>query len=272
MTTVRHWIIGSLLLLLGWIAGAAPASAQQVDVIPPSDRLVTDRANMLASSEERMLEQKLRGYADTTSTQIVVVTIPRLDGVPIEMYATELGREWGVGQEGQDNGVVILVSEGDREVFIATGYGLEGAIPDAVASRIVRHIIQPEFRQGRFYDGLSDATDALIEAARGEFEAEDTRSAREDRSFDLATGFVLLIILIFVVNGIRRGRKYRGGGGMHTGKGSRTRRGRRSGPFIIWGGGSGGFGGGGGGFGGGGGGFGGFGGGSFGGGGAGGSW
>lgn len=238
---------------------AGGAIAQQIDVVPPADRLVNDRANMLSGAEARQLEQKLRGYADSTSTQIVVVTIPSLDGAPASMYATQLGREWGVGQQGQDNGVVILVSEGDREVFIATGYGLEGAIPDAIASRIVRNIIRPAFREGAFYAGLDRASDAIIAAARGEFEAVDTESQhQDDRGFDFASGFVLLIILYFVVNGMRRGG--RGGG-----KRRKDRRGS-GGPFIIWGGGHGGFGGGGGG------GFGGFGGGGFGGGGAGGSW
>jgi uncharacterized protein len=231
---------------------------------------VNDRADLLSPAAEQQLEQKLRGYADTTSTQIVVVTIPSLDGAPASMYATQLGREWGVGQQGQDNGVVILVSEGDREVFIATGYGLEGAIPDAIASRVVRNIIQPAFRQGEFYAGLDRASDALIAAARGEFEAAESEAQHEeDRSFDFASGFVILIILYFVINGIRRGG--RGGRGGEGGKRHKQRRGS-GGPFIIWGGGHGGFGGGGGGFGGGGGGFGGFGGGSFGGGGAGGSW
>jgi len=251
-----------------WAAVAGLAGAQQIDVVPPQDRLVNDRAGMLSATEGQRLERKLRGYADTTSTQIVVVTIPSLDGAPASMYATQLGREWGVGQQGQDNGVVILVSESDREVFIATGYGLEGAIPDAIASRIVRNIIRPAFRQSDFYAGLDRASDALIEAARGEFEAAEVQPQhREDRSFDFASGFVVIIILYFFINGIRRGGK-RGGGG-----GKKAKRRHGGGPFIIWGGGrGGGFGGGGGFSGGGGGGFGGFGGGSFGGGGAGGSW
>ena len=164
MQTVRRWVASGLLGLVVWAAAAGLAGAQQIDVVPPQDRLVNDRAGMLSASQVQQLEQKLRRYADTTSTQIVVVTIPSLDGAPASMYATQLGREWGVGQQGQDNGVVILVSEGDREVFIATGYGLEGAIPDAIASRIVRNIIRPAFRQGDFFAGLDRASDALIEA------------------------------------------------------------------------------------------------------------
>lgn len=266
MQQEQRWWIGGLLVLLAWGLGGGPAIAQQIEVVPPADRLVNDRAGMLSATEVRQLEQKLRGYADTTSTQIVVVTISSLDGAPASMYATQLGREWGVGQQGQDNGVVILISEGDREVFIATGYGLEGAIPDAIASRIVRNIIRPAFRQGAYFAGLDRASDALIAAARGEFTAAEAEPEhREDRSFDLANGFILLILLYFVVNGMRRGR--RGGG-----NGGQRRRRDAGGPFIIWGGGGhGGFSGGGS-FGGGGGGFGGFGGGSFGGGGAGGSW
>ena len=229
---------------------------------------------MLSSDEERLLEAKLEAYNDTTSTQIVVVSLPDLDGADAGQYATELGEAWGVGQGGKDNGAVILVSRDDRQVFIATGYGLEGAIPDAIAGRIYRNIIVPNFREGRFYAGLNEATDALIAAARGEYEADAPRRGdRGDGGINVATLFIFFIILFFVINALRKGG--RGGGG--KGNGRRYRRGRGLPPVIIWGGG-GGFGGGssGGGFGGfgggGGGGFGGFGGGGFGGGGAGGGW
>lgn len=249
--------------------------AQGISVIPPSGEWVTDRGELLSPVEERMLTEKLRSYADTTSTQIVVVTLQSLDGVPAADYAVELGRRWRVGQEGKDNGAVILVSRDEREAFIATGYGLEGSIPDAIASRIYRNIMVPHFRAGRFHSGISEAADALIAAARGEFAAERVEAPRrrQERGLDGATLFVLMIIAYFILSGVRSG-----GGG--SGGGRRYR--RRSGipPVIIWGGGGGGgfgggrggFGGGGGGFGGGG--FGGFGGGggSFGGGGAGGSW
>lgn len=252
-------IWGCFLLLMG--IAAPPLQAQQIDVVPKSNRLVTDRAEMLSSSEERMLEQKLRAYADSTSTQIVVVTIQSLDGAAPSMYATELGRQWGVGQQGKDNGVVVLVSRGDREVFIAPGYGLEGAIPDAIASRIYRNIVRPAFRQGRFYAGLDQATDAIIAAAEGEFSADQVSERSSDEGgIDIATLFVLMIIAYFFLNGVRKG----------GGRGGKKRRRRGDMPFIIFGGG--GHGSGSGGSFGGGGGFGGFGGGSFGGGGAGGGW
>lgn len=260
---INGWLVG-LWLVCAVVPGI---QAQQVRVIPPSGKWVTDQADVLSSAEEQALTQRLRFYADSTSTQIVIVTLPDLDGEAIAEYATALGQQWGVGQEGMDNGAVILVSRDDREVFIATGYGLEGAIPDVVAGRIVRNIIVPNFKQGRFYAGLSGAVDALTQAAAGEFTAEDdsSSSTSSEPTEDLVgLLFVIFIIVMFVVSSIRRG----GGGGRGGGRYH-----RRPGipPVIIWG--SGGFGrGGGGGFGGGG--FGGFGGGGggFGGGGAGGSW
>ena len=240
--------------------------AQRVDVIPSSGRWVTDQAGLLTPTEEEALTRNLRFYADSTSTQIVIVTLPDLGGSDIATYATELGQQWGVGQQGQDNGAVILVSRDDREVFIATGYGLEGVIPDVIASRIVREVLVPNFKQGRFYAGLDGAVDALILAATGEFTADQvprSYTPPDDDGDIFGLLFVIFIIIMFVVSSIGR----RGGGG---GGGRRYRR-HGGPPVIIWGGGwgsGGGFGGGGLG----GGGCGGFGGGGFGGGGAGGSW
>lgn len=217
----------------------------------------------MSSSEERILSQKLASYNDTTSTQIIVVTLPSLNGIPEGDYAVELGRQWKVGQAGQNNGVIILASRDDRRLFIATGYGLEGAIPDVIANRIVQDIMVPNFRQGRFYNGFDSAADALILAARGEFTASPGGS-NEGLDPDTVRLLVWLAIFIIIIsirnNNSSGGKRYRRRGGF---------------PTVVWGptiggGGGGNFGGGG--FGGGG--FGGFsgGGGSFGGGGAGGGW
>ena len=271
-----HRLCWMSVLLLAWLfpvftAMMGPeAQAQRLDVIPPSGQGVTDLGGILSPVEEQTLAQTLRFYADSTSTQIVIVTLPDLDGADIATYATELGQQWGVGQKDQDNGIVILVSRDDHKVFIATGFGLEAAIPDAIVNRILNEIVLPDFKQGRFYAGLAGAVDALILAAAGEFTAERTPRVitrrRRNKSFS-GLLYVVLMIVFFVVSSFGRGGG-RGGG----------RRYRRHGglPFIIWGaasgfGGGGGFGGGSG-FGGGGFGGGGFGGGGFGGGGAGGSW
>ena len=251
----NHNVIRVLYAILLCCAVALPtAQAQTVEVIPPSGQWVTDQGNMLSASEEQALTQKLRSYADTTSTQMIIVTLPDLGGADISMYATELGQQWQVGQQDKDNGLVILVSRDDRKVFIATGFGLEGAIPDAIAGRIIRNIITPNFRQGRFFQGFSDAVDALMLAAAGEYTADEAVRSYErsdDDGMDTATLFVIMIIVYFVVTSVRKGGGKGGGGRRYRSHGGP--------PVIIWGGGGGGFGGGGfgGGFGGGGGGFGG---------------
>ncbi|WP_028566952.1 TPM domain-containing protein [Salisaeta longa] len=260
---VLRWLV-LCLLLVGGSTMQVQAQAQLADVIPSDNRLVVDQGNFLSATEAQRLEAKLRRYADTTSTQIAVVTVPTLDGQAIADYATAIGRQWGVGQAGQDNGVVLLVAREERKVFIATGYGMEGVLPDAIANRIVRTILTPSFREGQFYAGLDRATDAIIQAAAGTYTASATEDAAGD-GFDLPPGliFTVLIILYFVFTNKRRGGKGGGKRGKHRHRDMDV-------PIIFWGGGFGG-GSGGGGLGGGGG-FGGFGGGGFGGGGAGGDW
>lgn len=253
-------------VMLGAVARPGTATAQTYDIPPRPTTSVLDNADLLSRSEEQRLAQKLRTYEAETSTAIVVVTLPSLDGAPIADYTVQLGRDWGVGTGEMDNGAVVLISREDRQMFIATGYGLEGSIPDAVASDLVRNVMRPAFRRGEFYEGIDRATSSLMLAARGEYTAPERSPARsyEDDDDDGFTTllFIILIIVYFVITSSRSG----GGGG--------RRRRRRDGTFIWTSGGMGGFGGGtsggGGGFGGGG--FGGFGGGSFGGGGAGGSW
>lgn len=248
-------------------------------VLDPTGLWVSDEAGILTESEENSLSFLLAGYAAETSTQIVIVTLPTLDGRDIASYAFELGETWGVGQRGVDNGIVILVSAGDRKVFIATGYGVEDSVPDVVAGRIVRDVITPNFRQGRFHEGLRKAADALIAATEGRFEV---TGGSDGAAFNIDPRIIyfalLLVILIVVIIVIRR---VSSDNDHFDEPGKKRRRARNYPPIIIWGGGwagggrhSGGWGGSSGGSFGGGGGFGGFsgGGGSFGGGGAGGGW
>lgn len=257
--------------IVGLLLITSTAVAQRVKVIEPTGMWVTDLGEFLSPTEERLLTRKLSGYADTTSTQIIVVTLNNLGGYAPVDYAVELGRRWGVGQSGQDNGLIILLSKQDREVFIATGFGLEGAVTDALASNIVRNVMVPRFREGQFFQGISDAIDLLVLAALGEFTAEDIPRGDKGRgTFPLNFILIIAFILYSVFSRARRGGGR--GGKRHHGSSGLL-------PIILWsalgGGHSRGFGGGGfggGGFGGGG--FGGFGGGggSFGGGGAGGGW
>lgn len=229
---------------------------------PNPPRLVNDYARMLAPDQLQALEDKLVAYDDSTSVQIAVVTINQLNDLPIEDVALSVLRQWGVGGQAQkDNGAVLLVSKNDRKIWIATGYGLEGALPDMTVGSIVDTDIVPNFKTSNYYRGLDDATTSMMEAIAGEYQA-PAGYRKKGNGGGISIGKLILgfIIFLFILNMF-------GGGG--RGGGMMSRRGYRgfSGPVFIPGGFGSGFGGGSGG-----GGFGGFGGGSGGGGGAGGEW
>jgi uncharacterized protein len=237
--------------------------AQNIPPKPVPPRLVNDFAHMLGPDQATALEQKLVAYNDSTSTQIAIITVEAVGDYDMMDYALKIGREWGVGGKQFNNGVVILISKNDHKAFIATGYGMEGPLPDATCKEIIDNDIIPNFKQQNYYEGLDKATDDIIAAAAGEYKA-PPKSDQGGGSGIIFFIIFIVIILFFIFIG-------RGGGGGGT---MYTRRGSGVGPFIggailgnMLGGGSRG-----GGFGGGGGGFGGFGGGSFGGGGAGGGW
>ncbi|NIJ51296.1 TPM domain-containing protein [Dyadobacter arcticus] len=237
--------------------------AQDIPAKPNPPRLVNDFANQLSEGEKASLEQKLVSYNDSTSSQIVIVIVPTTGDYPMADYALKIGREWGVGQKDKDNGIVLLWAPTDRKVFISTGYGLEGAIPDAIAKRIISQVITPQFKNGQFYQGLDQGVDMIFKYATGEYKA-DAKEDTGDGSSPLVTFIIVFVIILIIIFRNRR-RGGRGGGGLgnfggpifwpyttHSGSGSFS---------GNWGGGGGG-----------GGGFGGFGGGSFGGGGAGGDY
>ncbi|MFT4024570.1 MAG: TPM domain-containing protein [Flavihumibacter sp.] len=258
-------------LLLSWLLLAAGAFAQVLPKPSPA-RLVNDAAHLLTPDQVAALESKLVAYDDSTSNQVVIVTVTTLGDREPNEYATQLGRSWGVGGREFNNGVVILVSvpaEGSgekRQVYITAGYGLEGALPDIILKGIVDREMIPNLKSGNYYRAFDEATTAIIQAAAGEYKAPEGYNRRNQES-PIPVGLIILIVIIIIIVFSRRGG---GGGGMMSRRGYR---GWNSGPPVIipggWGRGDGGgwsSGGGGGG------GFGGFGGGSFGGGGAGGSW
>ncbi len=239
-------------------------SNAQLDVIParPSPpKLVNNFLGdgFLTSSEENTLEQKLQTFAKETSNQIVIVIVDDLQGLEAWDYATQLGHKWGVGQAKFDNGVIILIQptggEGQRDLFIAVGTGLEGAIPDITTKKIRENEMYPYLKKGENFVALDKATDVIMSLAKGEFNSDEYG---RKKSGEKAVPIIIVIIIIIVIFIISR----RGGGGRGMTMGSRG---------IFYGQRFGGFGGG---FGGGSssGGFGGFGGGGFGGGGSGGKW
>ncbi len=241
-------------------------SAQDFPAQPNPPRLVNDFTGSLSENEIASLENKLVTFNDTTSTQIAIIIIHSIGEYEISDYAYQLGRKWGIGQKGKNNGALILVALDDHKVYIATGYGLEGAIPDALARRIVEQDIKPEFKQGNYYAGLDQATDTMIKLASGEYTADDVTD--KIPAGKLAPLFIFLIIIIIIfISKFRSARSYASMNGMSFWAAWMLLNAARRSSRGSWGGFTGGSG-----WGGGGGGFGGFGGGSFGGGGAGGSW
>lgn len=272
----RSLLLGALLALL-WPSGNLRAQSDN-GVFPPKPEpavYVHDYAGWLQAGERQALELKLRRYWDSTSTQIIVMIRPDIGDYDKATYATELGERWGVGQKGKDNGIVMLVkSEApDRGIFIATGYGTEGALPDILAGRIIRNTMAPFFRQQRYYEGIDAGLNDIIRAMSGEFKAGKSDNDDPDAIWVLVfVGLILLGLFIFFYFMAKRF------GTIYTDQGPRPGRLNRDqgGGWIIggggwsgggWGGGSSGGGGWGGGSDGGS-----FGGGSFGGGGAGGDW
>ena len=235
-----------------------------------SNRLVNDYTQTLSAQQIDQLEQKLVAFDDSTSTQIAVVIVKSLEGYDVSDFGVRLAESWGIGGAKNNNGVLVLVSLGDRKVTIQTGYGVEGALPDAITKRIIEREITPNFRAGDYFAGLDEGTNAIISYTKGEYKNDTPKKGRKEGG--LGIGFIIIMIIIIAI-AIKKG----GGGGNEVigGRGSAS-------PFwwLLMGsqlgrgnsGGFGGFSGGGGGFGGGGGGFGGFGGGSFGGGVSSGSW
>jgi uncharacterized protein len=244
--------------------------AQEFPPAPNPPRLVNDFADALSQNETASLEQKLVEFNNSSSTQIAIVIMHSIGQYEIADYSYQLGRKWGIGQKEKNNGALILVALDDHKVYIATAYGLEGVIPDALARRIVEEDIKPEFKQGNYYAGLDKATDTMIKLATGEYTADNVKGGK--RGIQLAPVLIFLIIIFFIFfSKVRSARSYAHMNGMGFWAAWALLNAARSTGRGSWGGFSGGSGWGGGG-GGGGGGFGGFGGGSFGGGGAGGSW
>mgnify|MGYP000874371682 CR=1 FL=1 len=242
-------------------------SAQDLPQRPNPPRLVNDALGLLTPDQVQSLENKLVDYDKKTSNQIAVVTTSDLLGMDIGDYAVSLGKKWGVGNSNFNNGVVFIVYRSadntKRKVFIATGTGLEGVLPDYTCSEIVNAEVIPNLRGGDYYRAFDAGTDAIIKAAEGKYTAPKGYGSKKGLSFGK---ILLIIILVIIFLSIFGG----GGGGTYM-----SRRGYRGfmGPTIFPGGGGGWSGGGwSGGGSSGGGGFGGFGGGGFGGGGAGGDW
>ena len=202
------WSLRSLALAVLLSAFASVPTRAQVQTstddvsVPPLTGRVVDRADLLAPATERALTQQLAAHEDSTGNQVAVLTIPSLEGTPIEDYALTVARTWALGQEGTDNGVLLLVARDDREMRIEVGYGLEGVLPDAVASQIIRHELRPAFREGDFDGGVEAGVQAILQAIAGTYEAPPATAQAEEVPplffrLTFLIGFVVLPLVTF---------------------------------------------------------------------------
>jgi uncharacterized protein len=242
------------------LAVATAAAQEQSSLPPPPERYFNDYAMVASPAEARRLEDKLRRFDEETSSQVVVAVMPRLTWPSMEDFTARTAESWKVGRKELDNGAVFFVFVEDRKMRIEVGYGLEGALPDVTAKRILEEVVAPAFREGRYGDGLEKGVDAIIAATRGEYTAPPRKRSVDSGpvALLLPIGFVILILFLSnridrplgpIPRGRRRRRSwYLGGPGFGGGWGGGRRGGWGGGGF----GGGGGFSGGGGSFGGGG--------------------
>ena len=258
---MKALLLGLLLLV------AAPAAAQD---FPALSGRVVDAANIIPDGDEAELTRKLEALQQASSRQLVVATVPDLQGYPIEDYGYQLGRKWGIGQKGANNGIILLVAPNERKVRIEVGYGLEPIVTDALSSQIINEQIVPRFKDDDYPGGINAGADALIaqlqappeQAERAALKAQEAQAERgsseESGSFIplIFWGVVFVFVIVPMIGRGKRGRRHRRRGiwvwGPGLGGGGGWGGGSSGGGFGGFGGGGGGFSGGGGSFGGGG--------------------
>ncbi|MCC6404865.1 MAG: TPM domain-containing protein [Candidatus Yanofskybacteria bacterium] len=213
--------------LLAVVAFAAALTAAAEDQLPRPAGYVTDTAGLLSTAAVTRIDEQLRAFDAQTSTQVVVVTVLSLNGEAPEAYANRLFRQWGVGQKGTNNGVLLLITKTDRKIRIEVGRGLEGALPDATAKEIIDTIIAPHLAKREFDVGVGAGVDAILAAVKGEY----TRPPSTGWPTWLIVLIIVVVVLLILI--VLAAGNSSGGGGYYASGGS------------DWGGSSGGGGGGG---------------------------
>ena len=192
-------------------------SQKEIPAVPDEMMAVYDYADLLKDNEELTLRRKLEPYADTTSTQIVIITLNSLEGEYIAAFATEWAEKWGIGQKGKDNGAIIMVSKDDRKITIQNGYGLEEYLTDYNSKTIIDQIMQPAFRKGNFYQGFDEATTAMFQLLAGKFDAEALNKKSKNTKGLFAYLIPIIFVVILIIVFLRRRGSGNGKGGMRRG-------------------------------------------------------
>ena len=190
---------GLLALALVWFASTATAQVPVPELRSP----VTDLTNTLTPQQSQALDQKLRAFEQRKGSQLAVLLVPTTQPEEIEQFSIRVVEAWKLGRKGVDDGVLLLVAKDDRAVRIEVAYGLEGALPDVIADRIVEQVVVPRFREGRFYEGIDQAVDRITAVLDGEALPEPAQ--RKSRSPEgLGNLLPLLLMVVFVGSGILR--------------------------------------------------------------------
>ncbi len=190
-------LLALCVLLVAWRAAAEVA-------IPPLQSRVTDLTGTLSTDQHTALEQMLAAFEARKGSQMAVLLVPTTQPEAVEQYAVRVQEAWKLGRKGIDDGVLLVVAKDDRKLWIEVGYGLEGALPDAIAKRIIEEEIVPRFKQGDFYVGISAGVQRVIKIMDGEPLPEPKRRATQDSGWDPSSFLIIGFILVFVVGGILR--------------------------------------------------------------------
>jgi uncharacterized protein len=176
-------------------------SFAQFDIpeIPEFQTSVYDYAKVLSADEKAQLEEKLIRYSDSTSTQIVVITIESLKGEDIGILTPKWGQKWGIGGTAKnDNGVIILLAKTERKIWISAGYGLEDRLTAGIGGEVTRNIIIPEFKAGSYYRGLDKGIDALFDVFKGKYKGE--RKQTKEKKFPVLPIIIIVVIILMLIS------------------------------------------------------------------------
>lgn len=211
-----------IIALALWLA--LPALALAAPSFPPLTGRVVDNADLLSPAAEQKLDAELAALEQKTGHQLVVATLPDLQGYEIADYGYQLGRAWRIGRSGPDDGAILIVAAKERAVRIEVGYGLEPVLTDALSSLIIQRKIVPAFKAGRMEQGVVDGAEAIAaqiglpprESRAAAADAEQQMRAAPERSGGDVPIVVVIVVLLFVVSGVMRafggGRRFGGGG------------------------------------------------------------
>lgn len=172
--------------------------------VPVLQGYINDYANMMSQQTKAQLEVELKSFENTDSTQIVILTIPSLEGETIEDFGIKVADTWKIGQKNKDNGIIFIVAKQERKIRIEVGRGLEGRLTDLLAGRIIDLVIKPKFKRGDFDGGFIAGTHALIDAVKGEFNSDKVQHSEKNDASKLATFIIFMIIAMLVIGGISR--------------------------------------------------------------------